>query len=189
MKPETTDMNNNTSKLNNSSMMIRRITVCGILTALAMIFSYIESLIPIPLPIPGVKLGIANIAIITVLYTIGWKEAFIINLIRITLTAMLFGNFNSFLFSIAGGLLSLLVMILLKKTRLFSIIGVSIAGGVMHNLGQIIAAVCIMESPAIAYYLPVLFITGIATGIVIGIVGALVAVRVLPATREFHQNK
>lgn len=172
---------NNKKHLN--SMQINRITICGILTALAMIFSYIESLIPIPVPIPGIKLGIANIAIITVLYVVGIREAVIINIVRISLTAMLFGNLNSFLFSMAGGMLSLVVMILLMKMKCFSMIGVSIAGGVMHNIGQIIAAVFLMESPAIAYYLPVLLVAGLVTGVVIGIVSGLVVVRV---SRAFH---
>lgn len=162
---------------------VRRITICGVLTALAMIFSYIESLIPIPVPIPGIKLGIANIAIITVLYIVGTWEAIAINLLRITLTAILFGNMNTFLFSMAGGMLSILIMILLKRIGKFSMIGVSIVGGVSHNIGQIIAAVILMDSSAIAYYLPVLFVAGIITGVVIGIVGGMVTTRVLRASQ------
>ncbi len=156
----------------------QRIAMCGVMTAVAMIFSYIESLFPIPIPVYGVKLGIANIAIITVLFVVGKKEAFIVNVIRIALTALLFGNLNSFLFSMAGGVLSLLVMIGLQYTKKFSTIGISVAGGVFHNIGQIIAAVFIMETTAIIYYLPVLFISGIITGVVIGIVSGLVVNRV-----------
>ena len=156
----------------------QRIAMCGVMTAVAMIFSYIESLFPIPIPVYGVKLGIANIAIITVLFVVGKKEAFIVNVIRIALTALLFGNLNSFLFSMAGGVLSLLVMIGLQYTKKFSTIGISVAGGVFHNIGQIIAAVFIMETTAIIYYLPVLFISGIITGVVIGIVSSLVVSRV-----------
>lgn len=159
----------------------RTIALCGVMTALAMIFGYIESLIPIPLPIYGIKLGVANIAIITVMYAIGNKEALIINCIRITLTAVLFGNLNSFIFSMSGGLLSFLVMVALRKTKLFSMVGVSVAGGVFHNVGQIIAAIFIMETGAIIYYLPVLVVTGIVTGIIVGIVSSLVAKRVKAA--------
>lgn len=159
----------------------RTVALCGVMTALAMIFSYVESLIPIPVPVYGVKLGVANIAIITVMYAIGNKEALIINCIRITLTAVLFGNFNSFIFSMAGGLLSFVVMVILKRTKTFSIIGVSVAGGVFHNVGQIIAAIFIMETGAIIYYLPVLVAAGIITGIIIGIVSAQVAKRVKAA--------
>lgn len=161
-----------------------QITLGGVLTALALIFSYIESMIPIPVPIPGIKLGVANIAIITVLYVLGSRQAVLINLLRITLTAVLFGNFNSFLFSMAGGILSLAVMILLKHMKVFSIIGVSVAGGVCHNIGQITAAVFLMNTTAIYYYLPALLVAGIITGIVIGMVGGLVIQRVLPVIKK-----
>lgn len=161
--------------INKSTKMI---AFCGVMTALTMIFSYIESMIKLPLPVPGLKLGVANIAVITILYVVGWKEAVIVNIVRIALTAMLFGNLNSFLFSIAGGLISLLVMIILKRTEMFSVIGVSVAGGVFHNIGQIAAAIVIMETNAIIYYLPVLLVTGVATGSVIGIAGGLVTKRV-----------
>ena len=129
------------------------------------------------------KLGIANIAILTVLYAVGPWEALIINMIRITLTSMMFGNFNSFLFSMAGGILSMLVMILLRKMNQFSMTGVSVAGGVAHNIGQIGAAMVIMGTSAIIYYLPVLLITGVVAGIVIGIVGAMVTKRVKLGTK------
>ena len=133
-------------KKNKNTGRTKKIALGGILTALAMIFSYIESLIPIPLPVPGVKLGIANIAIISVLYLLGSGQALLVNLLRITLTAVLFGNFNSFLFSMAGGMLSLLVMVILKKSGHFSIVGVSVAGGVFHNVGQITAAVFLKDT-------------------------------------------
>ena len=149
----------------------RKIAMCGVLTTLAMIFSYIESIIPIPIPVPGIKLGVANIAIVSVLYIVGAKEAFVVDVLRITLTALLFGNLNSFLFSIV-------VMIILKKMRWLSEIGVSVAGGVTHNIGQIVAAIWIMGSSAIALYLPVLLISGVITGIVIGIVAGMVMKRV-----------
>lgn len=162
----------------------RTVAMCGVMTAMAMIFSYVESLIPIPIPVYGVKLGVANIAIITVMYAIGDKEALIINCIRIALTALLFGNLNSFIFSMAGGLLSFTVMAVLKKINLFSIVGVSVAGGVFHNVGQIIAAIFIMGTGAIIYYLPVLIAAGVITGIIIGIVSALVAKRVKSAVAK-----
>ena len=127
----------------NNRISTKKIALCGVLTALAMIFSYIESVIPIPIPVPGIKLGVANIAVITILYVLGVKEAIVINLLRIALTALLFGNVNSFLFSISGAVLSLTIMIIMKKLDFFSCIGVSVCGGVMHNVGQIIAAVFI----------------------------------------------
>lgn len=153
----------------------KKIALCGVLTALAMIFSYIESVIPVPIPVPGIKLGVANIAVITILYVLGVKEAIVINLLRIVLTSLLFGNVNSFLFSISGAALSLTIMIIMKKLAFFSCIGVSVCGGVMHNIGQIIAAVFIMGSEAIVFYLPVLIVSGVFTGVVIGVVSGIVA--------------
>lgn len=153
----------------------KKIALCGVLTALAMIFSYIESVIPVPIPVPGIKLGVANIAVITILYVLGVKEAIGINLLRIVLTSLLFGNVNSFLFSISGAALSLTIMIIMKKLDFFSCIGVSVCGGVMHNIGQIIAAVFIMGSEAIVFYLPVLIVSGVFTGVVIGVVSGIVA--------------
>ena len=157
----------------NNRISTKKIALCGVLTALAMIFSYIESVIPIPIPVPGIKLGVANIAVITILYVLGVKEAIVINLLRIALTALLFGNVNSFLFSISGAVLSLTIMIIMKKLDFFSCIGV--CGGVMHNVGQIIAAVFIMGSEAIVLYLPVLIVSGVFTGVVIGVVSGIVA--------------
>lgn len=159
----------------NNRISTKKIALCGVLTALAMIFSYIESVIPVPIPVPGIKLGVANIAVITILYVLGVKEAIVINLLRIALTALLFGNVNSFLFSISGAVLSLTIMIIMKKLDFFSCIGVSVCGGVMHNIGQIIAAVFIMGSEAIVFYLPVLIVSGVFTGIVIGVVSGIVA--------------
>lgn len=159
----------------NNRISTKKIALCGVLTALAMIFSYIESVIPIPIPVPGIKLGVANIAVITILYVLGVKEAIVINLLRIALTALLFGNVNSFLFSISGAVLSLTIMIIMKKLDFFSCIGVSVCGGVMHNVGQIIAAVFIMGSEAIVLYLSVLIVSGVFTGVVIGVVSGIVA--------------
>ncbi|MEQ2535755.1 Gx transporter family protein [Lachnospira hominis (ex Hitch et al. 2024)] len=160
-----------------NSTRTQKLALCGVLTALAMIFGYIESVISVPLPVPGIKVGLPNIAIITILYVVGIKEAVAVNLIRITLTAVLFGNLNSFLFSMSGAVLSMIIMIILKRIQFFSSVGVSVAGGVFHNIGQIIAAVFIMGSGAIVYYLPVLMITGTVTGAVIGIVSAMVVKR------------
>ncbi len=159
----------------NNRISTKKIALCGVLTALAMIFSYIESVIPVPIPVPGIKLGVANIAVITILYVLGVKEAIVINLLRIVLTSLLFGNVNSFLFSISGAALSLTIMIIMKKLNFFSCIGVSVCGGVMHNIGQIIAAVFIMGSEAIVFYLPVLIVSGVFTGVVIGVVSGIVA--------------
>ena len=162
----------------NNRISTKKIALCGVLTALAMIFSYIESVIPIPIPVPGIKLGVANIAVITILYVLGVKEAIVINLLRIALTALLFGNVNSFLFSISGAVLSLTIMIIMKRLDFFSCIGVSVCGGVMHNVGQLIVAANVVKTYSVIYYAPVLIIAGVFTGIIIGIVSDEIVKRI-----------
>ena len=142
----------------------------GVFTALALIFSYVETLIPIHIGIPGVKLGLANLVVVIALYRIGVKEAYVLSIVRVILAGFLFGNLFAILYSLAGGLLSLTVMAFLKKTDKFSVLGVSMAGGVFHNIGQLIMATIVLESLSITYYLPVLMISGIVTGLLIGIV-------------------
>ena len=149
----------------------------GLCIALAMIMSYIEVLVPLSFAVPGIKMGLANIVIIFVLYKLGTKEAILVSLIRVILVSLLFSNAMAMAYSIAGAVLSLGIMWLLKKTDKFSVIGVSISGGIMHNVGQIIMAVILLGTKQIALYLPVLLITGTATGIVIGIVSGLVIKR------------
>lgn len=145
--------------------------VFGVFTALALIFSYVELLIPINFGIPGAKLGLANLVIIIVLYKTDWKEALLLSVVRIVLAGFLFGNLFGILYSLAGGILSLAVMVLLKRSGAFSIIGVSMAGGVSHNVGQLIMAMLVVETYAVGYYLPVLLIAGLITGTLIGIAG------------------
>lgn len=148
-----------------------RVAVFGVFTALALIFSYVELLIPINFGIPGAKLGLANLVIIIVLYKTDWKEALLLSVVRIVLAGFLFGNLFGILYSLAGGILSLAVMALLKRSGDFSIIGVSMAGGVSHNVGQLIMAMLVVETYAVGYYLPVLLIAGLITGTLIGIAG------------------
>lgn len=146
----------------------------GLTIALAMIMSYIEVLVPLSFAVPGIKMGLANIVIIFVLYKFGIKEAALVSLIRVILVSLLFSNVMAMWYSLAGAVLSLSVMWVLKKIDKFSVIGVSVAGGVMHNVGQIIMAIILLGTEQIAIYLPVLIITGTVTGIVIGIVSGLV---------------
>lgn len=155
-------------------MKSKNVAFCGVFTALAMIFSYIEAMLPISLGVPGAKPGFANIAILIVLYTVGAKPAFYVDILRIVLTNILFGNMASFIFAMSGGLLSVIVMILLKRINRFSIAGVSVAGGVSHNIGQIIAAAVVTNTPGIAYYLPVLLVTGVITGVINGCVAGII---------------
>lgn len=152
--------------------MKNKVAYFGVFIALALIFSYIESLIPIMvlIPIPGIKLGLPNLIVLIALYKMGTKEAYVLSVARVILAGFLFGNMFSIIYSLAGGLLSLTVMVLLKKLEHFSILGISTAGGVMHNVGQILVAIVALESVSIAYYLPVLLISGVITGVVIGVI-------------------
>lgn len=150
--------------------MKTRVAFFGMFTALALIFSYVESLIPINFGIPGIKLGLANLIIIIALYKMSVKEAYVLSVVRVLLAGFIFGNLFSIIYSLAGGLLSLTVMALLKRSDKFSILGISMAGGVSHNIGQLIVAMVVLESLNIAYYMPVLLISGLITGLVIGIV-------------------
>ncbi len=155
-------------------MKTKKVAMLGLSIALAMIMSYIEVLVPLSFAVPGIKMGLANIVIIFVLYKIGTKEAILVSLIRVFLVSLLFSNVMAMWYSLAGAVLSLGIMWILKKTDKFSVVGVSIAGGIMHNVGQIIMAVIVLGTEQIALYLPVLVITGTVTGVVIGIVSGLV---------------
>ena len=163
----------------------QKITLYGLCIALAFILGYIESLIPIQTLVPGMKLGLTNLVIIFALYRMGESSAFIINIIRMLLVAFTFGNFQSLLYSLAGGLLSYVVMIILKKARVFGMITVSIAGGVFHNIGQILVAMVIVETTAIMWYLIVLFFTGILSGFIIGLISWMIVKRIPRNMGEF----
>ncbi len=153
----------------------KKLTLIGLLAALAIVLSYVEMLLPpIYAAIPGIKLGLANIVSVILLYTLSAKEAALLTLVRVLTVALTFGNLMTLTYSIAGAILSITVMTILKKTNLFSTIGVSIAGGVCHNLGQIIVAILITSTAEIGYYMIFLCITGILSGTLIGIAGALV---------------
>lgn len=148
--------------------MKNRAAYFGVLTALALIFSYIETLIPIQFGVPGIKLGLANLIIVIVLYKTDWREALLLSVVRIILAGFIFGNLFSIVYSLAGGFLSLTVMVLLKRTDRFSVAGISMAGGVCHNIGQLVVAMIAVETYQVGYYLPVLLVAGLITGSVIG---------------------
>ena len=150
----------------------------GMFLAFALILSYVEALIPFSFGIPGIKLGLANLAVLLALYRMGKKEAFLIDILRIVLNGFLFGNLYSILYSMAGGILSFGIMVFLKKTGRFGMTGVSMAGGVFHNIGQLLVAAAVVETGGIFYYIPPLLIAGVGTGFLIGIVSQQVLNRV-----------
>ncbi|MDD6840732.1 MAG: Gx transporter family protein [Candidatus Ornithospirochaeta sp.] len=158
-------------------METRKIARMGLLVALSMILSYVESLIPAFVAVPGVKVGLANIVVIFALYTLGPIEALIVSLLRVILSSFLFGSVLSLLYSLSGALLSLGGMILMKKLKIFSTTVVSVTGGVLHNVGQILVACLVLETDVLLYYLPVLILSGVITGAVIGIIASLVIKR------------
>ena len=145
---------------------------------LALIFSYVETLIPINFGIPGIKLGLANLIIIIALYKMSVKEAYVLSVVRVVLAGFIFGNLFSIIYSLAGGLLSLLVMFLLKKTDKLSCISVSIAGGIFHNIGQLIIATILVDNYYVLYYVPVLMVACFITGACIGVVAQEVFLRI-----------
>ncbi len=159
-------------------MRTKKLTVMALTIALAMVLSFLESQIPAFVAIPGVKVGLANIAVVFALYKLGWKEAAGISLIRVLLISVLFGNFASLFYSLAGAVLSLLGMILLKHSEKFSAVAVSVAGGVLHNVGQILMACILLETDIIRYYLPFLILSGVLAGVVIGVVSAIMVQRI-----------
>ena len=155
-------------------MMKKKVAYLGVFAAAAMLLSYVESLVPVFVTVPGLKLGLANLATVLVLYLYSWKEAAVVSAVRILLTGFLF----SIAFSAAGGFLSLLMMALLKKSGSFSMTGVSIAGGVFHNVGQLFIAALVVSNFRILYYLTVLLISGLVTGALIGILSGEVCKRI-----------
>ncbi|MEE0716201.1 MAG: Gx transporter family protein [Eubacterium sp.] len=151
-------------------MSTKRIANMAMLVALAIIFSYVEFLIPINLGIPGIKLGLANLVIVIALYTLELGDVWIISILRILIIGFMFGSGMSIIYSLAGAVVSLIVMALMKKINGFSIMGISMIGAVAHNMGQIVVAMFVVENTSILYYVPTLLIAGLITGGIIGIV-------------------
>ena len=160
--------------------MARKIAESGAFVALAMVLSYVETLIPINFGIPGMKLGLANLAVVTALYLLGASQALEISVVRIVLMAFIFGNLAAMAYSLTGGLLSFAAMALLYRRESLSPLGVSAVGGAMHNLGQLLAAAAAVENLQVFYYLPILLAAGTVTGVLLGIGAG----RLLPALRR-----
>ena len=162
----------------------KKAALYGLFLALALVASWLERLIPISPGIPGVKMGLANLVTMVLLYTVGLQAACAVTCARILLAGLLFGNAFSITYSFAGAILSMTVMVLLRKTGLFSVTGVSIAGGVFHNVGQILVAMAVLGMSALIYYLPFLIIAGLAAGTLIGLVSGILIRRLSDVIRN-----
>ena len=160
------------------SNQTKNVVLLGLGVALAMVLAYVELLLPPLFPaVPGIKMGLPNIMIVFLLYRRGPLFAASVSLVRILLVSLLFGNAMALFYSLAGGVLSLLAMILLQRCRLFSTVGVSVAGGVLHNVGQVLMAMLLLETAQLGYYLVVLTVTGTVSGTLIGLCGAALVKR------------
>lgn len=164
---------------------MKRTVELGFLLAVALILSYVESLIPFTFGIPGIKLGLPNLIVILLLYSAklpvrGAREALLVNGMRIILSGFLFGSMYSILYALAGAVFSFTVMVSARRCRCFSMIGVSVLGGVFHNIGQTLVAMFVVETFAVLYYLPILIVAGVVTGAVLGIAG----MELLPYLRQ-----
>lgn len=155
---------------------MKRTAKLGFLLALALILSYVESLIPFTFGIPGIKLGLPNLIVVLLLYSgktsmTGARDALLVNCLRIVLSGFLFGSLFAILYAMAGAVFSFTAMVIAKRCRCFSMAGVSVLGGVFHNVGQTVVAIVVVETYAVLYYLPVLIVAGVVTGAVLGILG------------------
>ena len=163
---------------------VRRLAADGLMLAAALILSWLEAVLPLSAPLPGFKLGLANIVTMLLLYIAGVPAACLISALRILLSGFLFGSGFAMVYSAAGAAMSMLVMALLKKTKKFSSVGVSVAGGIFHNVGQIIVAMIVLETKALAYYLPILILSGLVAGILIGILSGILTKRLNPIIKQ-----
>ena len=163
---------------NGMKLTTKQLVTLSALIAVAMILSYVESMIPAFVAVPGVKIGLSNIATVFALYALGWPYAICVSVVRVFLSSLLFGNFVSLIYSLSGAALALISMILLKKLDKFSSLGVSVVGGVCHNIGQVLAACIVMETAAIAVYIVPLLVSGTIAGVVIGIIAGNLVERV-----------
>jgi len=157
----------------------KKTAVFALCVALAFTLSFLETLIPINIGVPGVKIGLANMVVLAALYLLDKRAAFAISMIRILISGLLFTGAFSLLYSFTGGILSFFVMLLAMKSKRLSILGVSVLGGAVHNIGQIIVAAIVMQTPRIVYYLPVLLISGAIAGIAVGVVSKIVVERLI----------
>ncbi|MBR4760468.1 MAG: Gx transporter family protein [Lachnospiraceae bacterium] len=165
-------------------MSAKKTAALGVLLCVALILSYLENLLLPPIPVPGIKIGLGNLAVVTVLYFYSWKEAGVLNLMRILILTLLFGNAMGLAFSLTGAVLSFAVMCIIKRSKNSSVMLVSMAGGVVHNVGQLLAALLFFSVNLFWYYLPVMLVAGLVTGALIGLVAGVVIRRCGPFIKE-----
>ena len=163
---------------NKGGNMVKKIPYLGLFLALALVCSYIETLIPFSFGIPGIKLGLTNIIVVLMIYCVGAKEAFAVSIFRIILVGFMFGNAFSIIYSLAGGMLSFFAMYLLIRFKVLKCVSVSVIGGICHNIGQIIIATIVVENINIMWYLPVLLVAGVITGFIIGLISQEIILRI-----------
>ncbi len=154
-------------------MKNKKIALCGMFVGLALILSYLEVLIPVNVAVPGIKIGLANIITIIALYKIGIKEGVIIGIIRVILSGFMFSGLSTIIYGLAGTILSITIMVIIKNIKATSVISVSAIGAVCHNLGQIVVAFIVVDNINIFYYMPVLIISGVVSGVIIGIISGI----------------
>lgn len=162
-------------------MKTKQITQLGLLLSVSLVLGYLESLLPVMVAVPGVKLGLANIVTMLVLYHMGGKQAFFIMLFRVVIAGFLYSGIAGIVYGLVGGVCCIVVMAFLKRISIFSVLGVSMTGAVFHNVGQILVAVIVMENTGVIYYLPVLCISGILSGLIVGYLSHLL-------TKWYNQN-
>ena len=148
--------------------LVKKVAYYGVFAALAVIIAYIERLIPIPIPVPGIKLGLANVVIVIILYAFNPRWAISISVLRVVLVSLLFSGVSGAMFALSGAILSFVVMHIVKRAKLFGVVGVSVTGGVTHGIAQIGVAAIIVQTPGLMFYTPVLIIAGVLTGVLIG---------------------
>ncbi len=164
----------------------RKTAYLGLFCAAAILLGYVEAMIPVFTTVPGMKMGLPNLAIVSVLYLYSWREAALVSLVRIAVNGLLFGNLFSFFFSLAGGALSLLVMAAVKALGIFDCTGVSLIGGIAHNAGQIAVAAFLVDNIRVAYYFIPLVLTGLVAGVLIGLLSGILVRRLAQVAPNIH---
>ena len=169
----------NTKKTHSAAMRVARLAV---LVSIALVLAYVERLIPAPIPVPGVKLGLANLAVLVALYLFGWRDALTVSALRVLLSGALFGGGFSMIYALCGAVSSFAAMALLKRLSKLHVATISAVGGLLHNMAQLCVAACVVSTKELYYYAPALAISGILTGICVG----LMAAALIPRLEKLH---